>query len=108
MARIITKELAEKIADKLGAKMVWAKAHDMAHIYHGALLVAVFGIRRSSMKDTGHDYVPEAIHLTTGKAKRLGQCPMSKAQWIEEMMQKGIIPHPNDPDNQARNEPQTG
>jgi len=92
MARIITKELAKRIADKLKATVVSEGAHDMAYVYHNELLVASFGIRRGSSKDLGHDHVPAAIHLTTGKAKRLGQCPMKREEWIEEMMNKNLIP----------------
>ena len=92
MARIITKELAEKIAAKLGATIISGSAHDLACIYHEGVLIAQFGIRRGSEKDKGHDHVPEAIHLGPGKAKRLGQCPMTKKQWLDVMRQKGQLP----------------
>lgn len=91
MARVITKELAEKIAVKLGAVYCDTGAHKMAFIYHEGKLVASFGIRRGSNKEQGHDHVPGEVNLSTGKAKRLGQCPMSKEQWIEEMRAKRLL-----------------
>jgi hypothetical protein len=96
MATIITKELALRIAAKLGATLEKGGAHSIAYVYHRGLLVASFGIRHGSRKGAGHDHVPSDIHLSLGKAKRLGQCAMSKEQWIESLREKGIIPHEED------------
>jgi hypothetical protein len=76
--RVITKELAQKIAKKLGATLDKSGAHTIAYIYHNDILVASFGIRHGSDKDLGHDHVPDDIHIGPNKAKRLGQCPMSR------------------------------
>lgn len=73
MARIITKELAEKIAIKLGAKRTPAGAHDIAAVYHDGVLIAKFGIRRGSEKDKGHDHIPEESFVGPSFAKLLGQ-----------------------------------
>ena len=97
MATIITKELAEKIAKKLGAKIDTAGAHAIAYIYHGEVLVAQFGIRHGSKKEAGHDHVPSDIHVSPGKAKRLGQCPMSRAEWIECLREKNLLPVEEEP-----------
>ncbi len=54
MARIITKELAQKIAKKLGAEVVTeTSAHDIAYVYEGGRLIASFGIRRGQRKTKG-------------------------------------------------------
>jgi hypothetical protein len=93
MSRQITRELADKIAKKLKAKIDTkiSKAHDMALVYEGKVLIATFGIRRGSEKDKGHDHIPAQIFVNSHFAKSLGQCPKSRAHWIEEMRGKGLI-----------------
>lgn len=93
MATIITKELAENNAVKLQAVCCSKKnrPHDLYVVYHGARAIAHFGIRRSSRKDQGHDHVPGQIHVSPNQARLLGQCPMSKEQWVAEMVRKGVI-----------------
>jgi hypothetical protein len=88
---IINKELAIKIAEKLGAEYEEKTRHTLAVIKHNGIIVAHFGIRRGSDKDLGHDYVPEQIHLSTGKAKILAQCRMTPEQWIAELARQGYI-----------------
>ena len=97
MARIITKELAEKIAKKLGATLVKSRAHTIAQVFHEGTLIVSFGIRHGSEKDQGHDHIPADIHIGPGKTKRLGQCPMSRDEWIECLREKGLIPNPPEP-----------
>ena len=93
MARVITKELAVKIAKKLGAEITKSGgAHDLANIYHDGVLIASLGIRRASEKDKGHDHVPADIYVGPGFAKLLGQCPKSKKDWLKVLQEKGIIP----------------
>ncbi len=89
--RIITKELAVKIADKLDAKISKEGAHDIAEIFYKDVLITWFGIRRGSEKDKGHDYIPGQIFLNAFQAKRLGQCPITYAQWVEIAKAKGAI-----------------
>jgi len=89
--RIITKELAEKIAKKLEAVIRKDGPHDVAEIWIAGKLIVSFGIRRGSEKDLGHDYIPAAIFLNAFKAKLLAQCPMSKQQWISALQVKGKI-----------------
>jgi hypothetical protein len=93
MAAIITQELAERIATKLQAVSHPKKnrPHDRYCIYHERRLIAHFGIRRSSRKDQGHDHVPGQIRVSPNQARLLGQCPMSREEWIEEMKRKGVI-----------------
>jgi len=94
MATIITKELALKIAEKLQADRHPKKnrPHDLYVIYHEGSRVAQFGVRRSSKKDEGHDHISAQIFLSPNKAKLLGQCPMSRGDWVAEMIAKGVVP----------------
>jgi len=97
MARIITKELAEKIAKKLQAKTLPSSpksAHDVMGIFHNQILIASFGIRRGSEKDKGHDHVQKEIRVSSRFAKELGICTKSREQWIAAMIEKGVIPQP--------------
>jgi hypothetical protein len=93
---IITKELAESIARKLQAVRNPKKnrPHDLYVVYHGGHRIAHFGIRRSSSKDQGHDHVPGQIHVSPNQARLLGQCPMSRDEWVAEMVRKGVISPP--------------
>jgi hypothetical protein len=93
MATIITKELAERIAAKLQAVSNPKKnrPHDLYGVYHEGRLIAHFGIRRSSRRDQGHDHIPGQIRVSPNQARLLGQCPMSREEWIEEMKRKGVI-----------------
>ena len=92
MARIITKELAKKIAAKLRATITKGQgAHDLAEVWHEGMLIASFGLRRGSEKDKGHDHVPSEIFVNAFFAKQLAQCPKSRSQWIELLIEKGYV-----------------
>jgi len=87
----ITKELALKIAKKLNAQIKkTTKAHDIAEIFHQGKLVATFGIRRGSNKNLGHDHIPHQIFLGARDTRLLGQCPMSREQWLKIIIDKGM------------------
>lgn len=94
MARVITKELAEKIVKKLKAIRInsRAKAHDLYEFRHGGLLVATISIRRGSEKDKGHDFIPDEIHLGPNQAKNLANCPLSLDAYIQILREKGVLP----------------
>jgi len=90
--RIITKELALKIAKKLEAKIEKTRGpHDIWVVRHNGKMIANFGIRRGSSKDLGHDHIPGAIYVGPHEAALLGHCPMSRQQWIERLTEKGYI-----------------
>lgn len=93
MAVVITKEFALKIAGKLEAVLHSKpnRPHDLYVVYHEGRQVAQFGVRRGSQKDKGHDHVPADIHLSPHKARLLGQCPMSREEWVAEMTGRGLI-----------------
>ncbi len=88
---VITKELAIKIAKKLGAEMAEKGPHDIALIKYEGKLIARFGIRRGSRKDAGHDHIPGDIHTSPRYALLLGQCPRKQEEWVAEMKEKGFI-----------------
>jgi hypothetical protein len=88
---VITKKLAVKIADKLGAEYTEKARHTWVVIKHNKIIVAQFGIRRGSDNDLGHGHVPSQIHLPQQKALKLGICTMTQQQWIEEMKRQGFI-----------------
>jgi hypothetical protein len=86
MARVITKELAIKIRDKLQARSIATKnaVHDVYGVYHNAQLIAKFGIRRGSNKETGHDHVQKELNVSTNFAKQLGICTKQRDDYLRE------------------------
>ena len=90
---IITKELALEIAKKLKAEIETRKnkRHDMAKVYYQEQLVTSFGIRRGSRKNLGHDHIPSQIYLSPHDARLLGQCPMTRKEWVERLTERGLI-----------------
>ena len=87
----ITKEHAEKIARKLEAVIEPGKQHDLAKIYHKSKKIAQYGIRRGSKKDAPHSYISEQLHITKAQGLDLARCPLSRAEWIAILMDKGVI-----------------
>jgi hypothetical protein len=95
----ITSELAHKIVGKLEAVKENAQKgapHDLYVVYENGAAVALFGIRRGSQKNLGHDHIPKQIHVNAFKAKQLANCPMSRDQWIEELKNKDLLPKDDD------------
>ncbi len=90
----ITKELALRIARKLDAvnESDPSDEHDTFAIYHNEILVAAFGIRRSSQKNKGHDHIPKELQVGPNFAKQLAQCTKSKNDYLRKI---GAI-QPND------------
>lgn len=89
---VITKELAVSIATKLKAKVQkQGKRHDIFAVYHEGKMVAQFGIRRGSNKDLGHDYIPNHIFLGPRDTRLLGQCPLSREDWVKILREKGKL-----------------
>ena len=93
MARIITKERALRIADKLGAKLYKGRqSHLHADIYHEDKLIARFSIRHSSNREIGHDFISKDLHVGPHDARLLAECPLTRDGWIEILRGKGIVP----------------
>src|SRR5436190_14332691 len=93
MARIITKEHAVAIVEKLGGKLLKkkARAHDLYAIYHNNRLILHIGIRHGSKKGQGHDHVSGQIHVGPHDAKLLAICDHTEQWWIEQMKEKRVI-----------------
>ena len=91
MARIITTQLAVKIAKKLGAVMRSGRAHDHADIFYDGKLIATFGIRRGSNQNQGHDHIAKDLYVGPHDAKLLAQCPLKLEGWLKILKDKGII-----------------
>jgi hypothetical protein len=90
--RQINKEMAGKIADKLGANVEkGARGHERAMIYEDGVLVASFGIRRGSNKEQGHDHIPGELYTSMSNTKLLARCPMSRQQWIDVLKSKDMV-----------------
>jgi len=89
----ITRQMAERIAQKLGAtiKSRPGSAHDRASVFHEGKLVAWFGIRRGSRRDAGHDHIPRQILVHPREARLLAQCPLGRDDWIAILAEKGIL-----------------
>lgn len=89
---VITKELALRIVKKLDAKIQRRsnRPHDLACVFEGDTLLAQFGIRRGSKKNLGHDHIPEQIYMRPSQARLLGQCPLSRAEWLAILREKGL------------------
>jgi hypothetical protein len=93
MGQTITKQQTEKIVRKLGAEVeTGRKAHDIASVYYQGQLVAQFGIRRGSSKDSGHGHIASDLYLTMHQARELARCPLSYDAWIAILKSKGVIP----------------
>ena len=90
----ITKEHAENIATKLGAKNESKKGseHDEMVIYYEGCFVARFGIRRGSKKNSGHDHVQKNLNVTPRFAKELATCTKSDREYFEKV---GVIKPPD-------------
>lgn len=87
----ITKQMAEIIAVKLAATELHKTEHDFQQVFHEGKLVATFGIRRGSKKDSGHDHIPNQLHCTTGFAKEIAKCTKWKKEYIEFLKEEGFI-----------------
>lgn len=90
---IITKELALRIVKKLKAEIIVRsnRPHDLAKVYEKDKVVATFGLRRGSSKNLGHDHIPEALYIRPREAKLLGQCPLSRDEWVAILAKKGLV-----------------
>jgi hypothetical protein len=90
---VINKDLALAIAKKLKARVESRsnRPHDIAFVYYEQQLIAMFGIRRGSKKEAGHDHIPRQIHVSPHDARLLGQCPLSQEAYFEKLKERGFI-----------------
>ena len=84
----ITKQQTRKIIRKLKAINETDRsdsAHDIYAIYHEGLLVASFGVRRSSKKDMPHPHIPEALGVNEHCTRGIVSCRVSRDDWLREL-----------------------
>ena len=91
MANNITKEHAERIAEKLSAVIEAGAKHDLVKIYYNNRKVAQYGIQRGSKKDAPHSYIPGQIFVSKRDRLLLAQRPLSRDGWVEILKRKGVI-----------------
>src|ERR1700722_15368121 len=95
MGRNITKELALKIRDKLGAQEFPNKRkqapHDNYGVYHEGMLVGIIGIRRGSSKDAGHDHIPKDLNVNANLAKQIGACTKDREDYLQKLREQGLL-----------------
>lgn len=88
----VTKSHAMAIARKLDAEIdTRNRAHDIAKVYENGQLIAWFGIRRGSKRDLGHPHIPNDLHLNRHDTLLLAQCHISREEWVEILVERGII-----------------
>ena len=86
MARIITKEIAEKLVKKLKAKKRGkAGAHIYYDVWDNEEIVVWFSLRHGSEKDKGHDHIPPQLGVNAHKTKCLAQCTYSRNDYLKEI-----------------------
>lgn len=88
---MFTKAHAETIAKKLKATIRPKAAHDLAIVEQNNKRVVQFGIRRGSRRDSGHDHLPEDLHLNPRDTMELARCPLTWDEWLRRMREKGLI-----------------
>lgn len=95
----ITKDDAEKIAEKFGAQYEQGSNHLLAKIYYKGKKITQFGIRRSSKRDMPHNYISDQIYMSRTDCIAFGECDISVEEWVERMKEQGIITdeHPPPP-----------
>ena len=69
-----------------------SKAHDLYVVEEYGIQIAILSIRRSSSMEIGHDYLKNDLYISPRQAKDLGQCPLSRDEYIAIMREKGILP----------------
>ena len=82
------------IRRKLDARPITTKnaVHDVYGVYHNDQLIAQFGIRRGSSKDTGHDHVQKELNVSTGFAKQIGTCKKYRSDYLAHLRERGHLP----------------
>jgi hypothetical protein len=99
MRRIITKELAQKIREKLcqGQTPKDVAGHDVYPVRYKNLVVAHVSVRRGSEKDKGHDHIPPALNISPHFAREIGICNKYFDDYIECLREKGLIAKESEP-----------
>ena len=78
------------IANKLEAEISEGRKHTKVVVRIDGTYIGGFGIRRDA--NTGHDYIPRQIHVTTSQALRLARCTLYKADYERILRVQGKLP----------------
>ena len=84
----ITKQQTRKIIRKLKAVNETDRsdsAHDHYAIYHEGVLVASFGVRRSSKKDMPHPHIPGDLQVNEHYTREIVSCSVDRDDWLREL-----------------------
>jgi hypothetical protein len=99
MANVITRQHADKIAQKLKAreesgtkKSGGAREHIAYVVSHNDVEIAWFGVRRGSNKEQPHGHIPKDLHLSPNQCRRLADCSIDREGYLEILRQKGLLP----------------
>ena len=95
MARVVTKELAERIVKKLGAKPSRSQRpgspHELYGFEVGGVVVLTLSLRRGSNRESGHDHVPEELHTGPHNAREFWQCNISVKKYLQMLIELGVL-----------------
>jgi hypothetical protein len=89
---MFTKKDAEVIAEKLNARIVTGKRHDIAQFWHEGKLIVWYGIRRGSQANLPHNHIPRQLNITPHQCREFRICKMDLDALIVSLRAKGIIP----------------
>lgn len=93
---MFNKKDAEAIAQKLNARIIAKKRHDIAQFWYEGKLIVWYGIRRGSQANLSHDYIPQQLKITPHQCREFRICTMDLDALITSLKEKGIIPSPAD------------
>ena len=68
-------------------------AHDIYAVYHEGILVASFGVRRSSKKDMPHPHIPGDLGVNAHYTREIVSCKNNRDDWLRE---RGLLPSPEE------------
>lgn len=86
---MFTANSALEIARKLEAEISEGRKHTNVVVRINGTYIGRFGIRRNA--DTGHDYIPRQIQVTTKQALGLARCTLYKADYERILKDQGKL-----------------
>ena len=87
---IFTKNDANVLIGKLGAKFVRGNKHDLYGIMHEGKRVARISVRRSS-HEVGHGFLPEGLNITRPQTKEIIACRIDRAEYLNILKANGAL-----------------
>jgi hypothetical protein len=87
----ITRSDAESIAKKLNASIQNRTRHQQVIVWYQNQVVARYGIRRGSNRDSGHGHIPGQLHISPRETKRLAICTLDRDTYFAILRQKNLL-----------------